>query len=180
MSPRTLIAIVAVETMLTACQKSSEQEAAESARATVIAEEKAAEVERERERGEAVGVSRAMRESEAAAATAAREAAEAAQALAREHDRYHVLLAKEIAWMDRRLAELETNARASEGALRNEKEVNIAAHHEWRARLRDDLQRVDRSPTGPEWTALKRKIELDLDLNRPAVVPRSYEKSYGI
>lgn len=180
MSPRTLLAMVAIETALAACQKSSEQEAAESAKATAIAEEKAAAAKRERESGDALRAARATQESQEAAAAAAREAAEAAKALAREHERYHVLLTKEIAWIDRRLVELETNARSSAGALRSEKEVEIAAHYEWRARLKDDLELVARAPAGTDWTALKTKIDHDLDLNRPALVPRSYEKSYGI
>jgi hypothetical protein len=180
MRARRRIVLLAIGMLVVACQKSSEQEAAEAAKATAIASAKAEQAKRELETGDTLLASRTLVESQEAAVQAAREAAQAARALAREHERYHVLLAKEIAWVDRRLAELEASSRSTSETLRAEKELEIAAHREWRARLVEDLALVDRAPGGTEWSALKKKVDQDLDLNRPASIPRSYEKSYGI
>jgi hypothetical protein len=180
MRQRLPIALLAVAALLAACPKSSEQEAAEAEKAAAVAEAKAEQARRGLESGDPISASRAGVDSQEAAAKAEREAAQAAKALAREHERYRVLLAREIAWIDGRLVDLEANATSLSGALRQENDVEIAAHHAWRARLSEDLAEVDRAPVGTSWTALKMKIDHDLDLNRPASIPRSYEKAYGI
>jgi hypothetical protein len=80
-----------------------------------------------------------------------------------------VLLTKEIAWIDRRVADLSAD-----------RDVEIAAHRAWRARLSEDLEEIDRTPSGDAWTSLKTKMDNDLDVNRPVSIPRAYEIPYGI
>ena len=82
--------------------------------------------------------------------------------------------------LDRRVAVMARVAVTAEGTERREKERDAASAREWRERLHLDLQALERRPAGAEWSALKQRIERDLDEDRPASIPRSYEKSYGI
>jgi hypothetical protein len=180
MSPRTSIVVLAVACSVAACQKSSETQAEEAAQATAVKEQKEQKAMRELERGNSPEAARAMVEAQEAAEKAAREQRDVAQTLEREHERFRVLLTKEIAWIDRRVAELEANAATTQGDVRAEKERDVAAAREWRERLRQDLDVVEHPPPGSDWSAVKMRIERDLEENRPASMPRSYEKSYGI
>jgi hypothetical protein len=98
----------------------------------------------------------------------------------REQSRYHVLLTKEIAWVDRRLVHLQEAAAGADGNLRAVKEADILAARSWRARLQQDVGFIDHPPPGTDWSSLKKEFERDLNENRPPSMPRSFEKPYGI
>ena len=179
MKPRIGMVVLAIAASFVACQQSSERQAGKMAKATAVAEQKKAVALQEREQGDPRAV-QAMAESQEASERAARESADFLNAVAREQNRYHALLTKEIAWLDRRLVDLEKNAGTTHGALRAEKDAEITAGRQWEARLRDDLDLVDHLPPETDWSALKQKVDRDLDENRPAATPRWYEKAYGI
>lgn len=165
---------------LGACHKSSEEEASEASKATAEKEHKEREAFRELEHGDDKGAAKLLVESQEAGERAARESRDVFAAVARERDRYRVILAKEIGWIDRRVSDMERVSLSAEGPERLEKEREIVAARDWRALLRQDLETLEHPPPDTDWTALKARIERDLDENRPPSVPRSYEKSYGI
>ena len=84
--------------------------------------------------------------------------AKAAKEMTKERDRFRVLVTKEIAWADRRIGAL-----ASDAAL-----------------LHGDLEALDPAVPGLDWPALKTRVERDLDVDHPSSMPRLYEKAYGI
>ncbi len=162
------------------CQKSSEHEATEAAQASLVAQQKSERVMRELERGDHQGFERATRERETAGARAAAEAEDVGTAVDRERSRFRVLLTKEIAWIDRRVIDLEKTMTTTNGAVRSEQQRDIADARTWRDRLQRDLDAIDEARTFDDWSPLKARIERDLDEDRPRAIPRSYEKSYGI
>lgn len=114
---------------------------------------------------------------------APRQQEQAVEAVARERARYATLLTKEIAWIDRRIAMLEKDAASATGALRAEKDQDVATARTWSDRLREDLEAVEHpkaDTADADWSALKMRIDRDLDENRPVSIPRTFEKSYGI
>lgn len=186
MSPRTSIrllactASVAIAMASVACHKSSEQKAEEAAKAAAEKDAKDEKARRELERGSSGSAARAMVEAQEADEKAATAKAEVTEAVRREQDRYRALLTKEIEWLDRRVADLERVATGEQGSVRTQKEHDIVAVREWRERLKHDLAAVDHPPAGMDWSDVKKRVDLDLDENRPPSIPRSYEKPYGI
>lgn len=176
--PRSTVVLLAIAASVGGCQKSSEQQADEAAKAAVVKEQKEQKAFAELERGETQRAARLLVESQEANEHAVREADDVGAAVTRE--RFRVLLTKEIAWIDRRVADMERVAVTSEGTERLAKERDAASAREWGERLRQDLEALEHPPAGTDWSALKQRIERDLDENRPPSIPRSYEKSYGI
>ncbi len=172
--------MLAVAVSIAGCQKSSEKQAEEAAQASAVKQQKEQKAYRELERGNAPSAARAMVEAQEADEKAAREKTEVAETVEHERERYRALLTKEIAWIDRRAAELEANVGSTEGSVRAEKQRDVVTAREWRDRLKQDLDAVEHPPPGSDWSAVKMRIERDLDEDRPASMPRSYEKSYGI
>lgn len=179
-NPRSTVVLLAIAASVAGCQKSSEQQADEAAKAAVVKDEKEQRAFDELERGDTHHAAKLLVESQEASEHAAREADDVTAAVARERDRFRVLLTKEIAWIDRRVADMERVAVTAEGNERHAKERDAASAREWRERLRQDLDALEHPPAGSDWSALKQRIERDLDENRPPAIPRSYEKSYGI
>lgn len=104
----------------------------------------------------------------------ARERAEQAEQIAREQRRYGRILAREIGWMDEQVIELERLVRRGPVDDPAEVQACLLAARTWRARLKQDLEALER--TGEEeWQALRAKIERDLDDDRPPAIPRSYD-----
>jgi UPF0755 protein len=184
MSSRTIaacaVALATCVASVAACHKSSEHEAEEAAKAAAVAAEKEQRAFKELERGETSEAARALVESQKAKEKAAAEQADVAEATRREQDRYRALLTKEIAWIDRRVAQMSRDAVNATGEVRAEKEADVASAREWRDRLSRDLDAIDHPPAGTEWPAIKTRIERNLDEDRPLSIPRSFEKSYGI
>jgi hypothetical protein len=186
MSPRKSLRLLAcaagvvVAMVSAACHKSSEQKAEEAAQATAVKETKEEKARRELERGNSPSAARAMVEAQEADEKAAAAQTEVTDAVRHEQDRYRALLTKEVQWLDRRIADLERVATEEQGSLRTEKEHDIVAAHDWRERLKQDLTAIDHPPAGMEWTDVKKRVDLDLDENRPPSIPKSYEKPYGI
>jgi ABC-type enterochelin transport system substrate-binding protein len=123
--------------------------------------------------------SSAPRADESAEAAAAKEA-KAAKKATKERDRFRVLVTKEIAWADRRIVALTSDAAFLQGGPKSEKERDTETARAWQQRLRGDLEALDPAVPVPDWPALKARIERDLDVDRPPSMPRLYEKAYGI
>ena len=104
----------------------------------------------------------------------------AAATAVKEHDRYRALLTQEVAWADRRIADVSKGTSALEGNARAVTDRDLDAARTWRQRLQQDLEFIDRPPPGMDWPALKTRIQHDLDENRPPSMPRIFEKPYGI
>jgi hypothetical protein len=104
----------------------------------------------------------------------------AAASAVKRHDRYRVLLAKEVAWADRRIEDVSKSATSLEGNARGVTERDLDAARTWRGRLQEDLEFLDHPPAGMDWPALEKRITRDLDEDRPPSMPRMYEKPYGI
>ncbi len=113
---------------------------------------------------------------EAAAARAAKDA----KTETKERDRFRVLVTKEIAWADRRIGVLTSDAALLQGRPKSEKERDLETAGSWRQRLQGDLEALDPAAPALAWPALKARIERDLDVDRPPSMPRLYEKAYGI
>jgi hypothetical protein len=165
---------------VSACHKSSEQQAEEATKAAAVKSETEKKAFDELERGDPGRAGKLMVEGQNADERAARESADVPVAVARERDRFRALLTKEISWIDRRVADMERVALSADGNERLEKERDVAAAREWRERLAQDLAALDHPSPGTDWSALKQRIEHDLDENRPPSILHSYEKSYGI
>jgi len=104
----------------------------------------------------------------------------AAAKAVKERDRFRVLLTKEVAWADRRIADVSKSAASLEGNARSATDRDLEAARAWRQRLQEDLDAIDRPPPGMDWPALEKRIQRDLDEDRPSSMPRMYEKPYGI
>lgn len=128
---------------------------------------------------EEVSWRRVVEDMDRAAEAAERQHDELVAAVGRERGQYRRLLSKDLAWVDQKVAELEQDAARAEPASRDGKQRDVAAARAWRATLDADLRAIDGADED-DWTSLKDRIERDLDDNRPLVIPRSYEKSYGI
>ena len=108
-----------------------------------------------------------------------REREDIAEAAARERGQYKRILTKEIASIDRRVGELQQELARATGTTKDTKERDISSARGWRARLKQDLDEVDRVDEDM-WPGVKDRIDRDLEDERPASVPRSLEKSYAI
>lgn len=108
-----------------------------------------------------------------------REREDVAEAAARERVQYKSRLAKEIGSADKRVGELEQELARATGVAKNTKERDISAARGWRARLKHDLEELDRTGES-EWPEVKDRIDRDLEDERPAAVPRSLDRSYAI
>jgi hypothetical protein len=145
------------------------------------AERKAAEAaaQRELERPLVRGSDRSLEDLQEAAEEVRREREDVAEAAARERVQYKKLLAKEIGSIDRRVGELEQELARATGTTKDNKQRDISAARGWRARLKhdlDELERVDET----QWPEMKGRIDHDLEDERPSAVSRSLDKSYAI
>jgi hypothetical protein len=104
----------------------------------------------------------------------------AAATAVKEHDRFRVLLTKELAWADRRIADVSESAASLEGNARSATDRDVESARAWRQRLQEDLDSIERPPPGMDWSTLKKRIQRDLNEDRPPSMPRMYEKPYGI
>lgn len=170
--------LVAVAASSPACARFAEQEQRGERAAAEKAERKTARVARELERHE-LSWKRAMQEIREATEAAEHQHEEYVQAVTRERAQYRRLLAKELRWIDQKVAELEHDAARAEGDARVEKQRDVASARGWRALLEGDLREIDVT-SEEDWPGTKDRIERDLDEARPPSIPRSYEKSYGI
>jgi hypothetical protein len=164
------------------CHKSGEQAAADGARSEVsAAERKAAEqARRELEHPLVRGTDRsAIDDLQEAAEEVRREREDVAEAAARERVQYKKMLQKEIGSIDKRVGELEQERARATGTTKDGKERDISAARGWRARLKHDLDEIERVGEA-EWPDMKDRIDHDLEDERPAAVPRSLDKSYAI
>ena len=156
------IVVLAISLAVVGCHKSSERESDEAAKASAVA---------------------ATQRTPAASERAAKEQADVATAIERERHRYHELLTKEIAWVDRRVTVMQADARRAENAASGEravKDADVNVARQWRERLKQDLDAVDHLAPGADWSVVKMRIDRDLDEDRPVAIPRTYEKPYGI
>jgi hypothetical protein len=99
--------------------------------------------------------------------------------VARERGQYKKMIAKEIGSIDKRVGELEQELARATGTAKSSKERDISAARGWRARLKQDLDEIERVGES-DWPDVKDRIEHDLEDERPAAVPRSLDKSYAI
>ena len=162
------------------CHKSAETEAAEAKQAASARIQKEQKAYCELQHGSSEAATEALIESQDANERAAREQRDVEVAIERERDRYSTLLRKEISWIERRANELEKDAKTAKGALKVEKDEDIAAARTWADRLREDLEDVEHLTPDADWSSVKTRIDSDLDENRPVSIPRTFEKSYGI
>lgn len=108
-----------------------------------------------------------------------REREDVAEAAARERVQYKRMLAKEIGSIDKRVGELEQELVRATGTAKDGKERDISAARGWRARLKQDLDDIERVGES-EWPEVRERIDRDLEDERPSAVPRSLDKSYAI
>jgi TolA-binding protein len=163
------------------CHKSGERDSTGARRSEVsAAERKAAEAaRRELERPLVRGSERNVDDLQEAAEEVRREREDVAEAAARERAQYKKQLAKEIGSIDKRVGELEQERARATGTAKDNKERDISAARGWRARLKHDLDELERVGE-TEWPDVKDRIEHDLEDERPTSVPRSLDKSYAI
>jgi TolA-binding protein len=162
------------------CHKSGESGAAGSKSEVSSAERKAAEAaRRELERPLVRGSDRNIEDLQEAAEEVRREREDVAEAAARERVQYKKLIAKEIGSVDKRVGELEQELARATGTAKDNKERDISAARGWRARLKHDLDEIERVGE-TEWPEVKDRIDHDLEDERPTAVPRSLDKSYAI
>jgi small-conductance mechanosensitive channel len=145
------------------------------------AERKAADASsrRELERPLVRGSDRNLEDLQEAAEEIRREREDVAEAAARERSQYKKTLSKEIGSIDKRVGELEQELARATGTAKNGKERDISAARGWRARLKQDLDELERVGES-DWPDVKDRIDHDLEDERPTVVPRSLDKSYAI
>lgn len=145
-----------------------------------VTEHRVREAGHETEHGPSPASLERLLEEQAAATDELREQrAELAEAIAREREVYKGVLAKEIALVQRRVRELESEAMRATGGAREAKSAAVAAAKRFRQRLEKDLDEIER--TGEDdWPALRDRIDRDLEEERPVAVPRAYEKSFAI
>jgi small-conductance mechanosensitive channel len=164
------------------CHNSATDRGHSGARSEVSAAERKAAAEssrRELERPLVRGSDRNLDDLQEAAEEVRREREDVAEAAARERGQYKKTLAKEIGSIDKRVGELEQELVRATGTAKNSKERDISAARGWRARLKHDLDEIERVGES-EWPDVKDRIDHDLEDERPAAVPRSLDKSYAI
>ena len=98
--------------------------------------------------------------------------AKAAKKMTKERDRFRILVTKEIAWADRRIGALASDAALLQGSPRSDKERDIETARAWRQRLQGDLEALDPAVPGLDWPALKTRVERNLDVDQPSSMPR--------
>lgn len=145
------------------------------------AERKASEASarKELERPLVRGTDRDLDDLQEAAEEVRREREDVAEAAARERGQYKKTLSKEIGSIDKRVGELEQERARATGTAKDSKERDISAARGWRARLKQDLDELERVGES-DWPDVKERIDHDLEDERPAAVPRSLDKSYAI
>jgi hypothetical protein len=176
MTPRTML-LVALLAATTGCHIGRDSRQGE--RATAAAERKAAAAASELEHASVRASERSVDDLHDAADEVRREREDVAEAAARERVQYKRLLSKEIASIDKRVVELEQELARATGSAKDTKARDISAARGWRARLKHDLEQLERVGEH-EWPEVKDRIERDLEDERPAAVPRSLDKSYAI
>lgn len=160
------------------CHKSAD--VGRAATEVAAAERKAAEsARRELEHPLVRGTDRSLDDLQEAAEEVRREREDVAEAAARERVQYKKMLSKEIGSIDRRVGELEQELVRATGTAKDNKARDISAARGWRARLKQDLDEIERVGES-EWPDVKDRIDHDLEDERPAAVPRSLDKSYAI
>jgi membrane-associated HD superfamily phosphohydrolase len=149
--------------------------------ATAAAERKASEAARglEVEHGSVRARDRVLDDLLDAAEEVRREREDVAEAAARERVQYKKMLSKEILSIDKRVGELQQELARATGNAKDTKERDISAARGWRARLKHDLEDLERIDE-EAWPEVKDRIDHDLEDERPAAVPKSLEKSYAI
>ena len=175
-----LLVVLSVAAMA-GCHKSGGDGRGPGAKSEVsAAERKAAEAaRRELERPLVRGTDRNFEDLQDAAEEVRREREDVAEAAARERGQYKRMLAKEIGSIDKRVGELEHELARATGTAKDNKERDISAARGWRARLKHDLDELERVGES-EWPDVKDRIDHDLEDERPTAVPRSLDKSYAI
>jgi hypothetical protein len=121
-----------------------------------------------------------VEESQAAEAAAAFEAQEAAETVAREREELREILASELAWVDKRIADLRRSVLAAQGEIRVQKAKDVAAARAFRVKLERARQVLEKAVDDSAWESVKSHIERDVDEDRPAAIPRTYETSEDI
>lgn len=174
MRPRTILLAAAVAAVTAGCHGKRPGDQAAAA-----AERKATESAHELEHVAVRGSDRVPDELRDAADEVRREREDVAEAAERERVQYKKMLAKEINAVDKRVVELEQELARATGDAKGDKERSVSAARGWRARLKHDLDELDRVGES-EWPEVKERIERDLEDERPASVPRSFDKSFNI
>lgn len=170
---RTLAFLVAVIGVATGCHGKRAPGAA------ATAERRAAEAAHELEHVVVRGAGRVPDELRDAADEVRREREDVAEAAQRERVQYKKTLAKEIASADKRVLELEQELARATGDAKGDKERSVSAARGWRARLKHDLDQLERIGED-EWPEVKDRIDGDLEDERPACIPRSFDSSFTI
>lgn len=97
-----------------------------------------------------------------------------------ERDELRALVARELAWTDERIVDLERGVSSSQGDVRARKARDLAAASTFRERLEAALDTLEEPADEASWEETRRRIERDVEDDRPAAVPRTYETSYAI
>lgn len=147
--------------------------------AAAAAERKGAEAAHEMEHAAVRGTDRGLDDLRDAADEVRREREDVAEAAERERAQYKKMLAKEIGAADKRVGELEQELARATGDSKGDKERSVSAARGWRARLKQDLEELERVGEN-DWPEVKDRIDRDLEDERPACVPRSFDKSFSI
>ena len=129
---------------------------------TDAAERKASEAARglELEHGPDRAADRFLDDLHDAADEIRREREDVAEAAARERVPYKKLLSKEIVSIDKRVGELQQELARATGNAKDTKERDISAARGWRARLKHDLEQLERI-SEDEWPEAKDRIDHD-------------------
>lgn len=173
MRPRTILLVAALAATVACNGRRGRSEVA------AAAEKRAVEAAHELEHAAVRGSDRAVDDLRDAADEVRREREDVAEAAERERVQYKKILAKEIASVDKRVVELEQELARATGDAKDEKGRSVSAARGWRARLKHDLEELDRVGES-EWPEVKDRIDHDLEDERPACVPRSFDKSFAI
>lgn len=99
--------------------------------------------------------------------------------IARDRAAYGELLQKQLAWLDRRVLELQDELVHAGPTTKLAKEKDLSATRTFRARLGAELDELDRIED-TDWLPLRERIEHDLDEGWPAAVMRLSEKGIEI
>lgn len=174
MRPRTILLVVVVAVATVACNGKRG-----GSEVVAAAEKRGAESAHELEHVAVRGADRSLEELRDAADEVRREREDVAEAAERERVQYKKTLAKEISAVDKRVIELQQELARATADAKDEKERSVSAARGWRARLKHDLEELDRVGES-EWPEVKERIERDLEDERPACVPRSFDKSFTI
>ena len=176
MSTRTMLFVALTLATTAGCHAASERSAGGAAAA---AAQKASEAARELEHSPVRASEHSVDDLHEASEEVRREREDVAEAAARERVQYKRILAKEISSVDKRVTELEQELARATGAAKDTKALDVSAARGWRARLKHDLEELERVGEH-EWPEVKDRIDRDLEDERPPAVPRSFEKSYAI